>query len=158
MDIMLYKSISKLTLYSILMIVFLIVGFTLLGIYWNDWIKYDSNYLSGKPDYILPVSVQVIRVLTIVPLILSIMTWLASLWETNKIDDKRIKKTYFLTGGLFVWSLLPYTFYLAYQTKSYQNFWKYLKTHKEGNEQINFYKWFKNFKGTKPNKLFWNTL
>ena len=154
---MLYKSLSKITFLSIVMIICLTISTTLLATDWNDWIFYDNKYLEGNPEYFLPISVQTNRTLTIVPFILFIMASLASLWEINKITDSKIKKHYFLTGGLFVWLILPYTFYLAHTTKSFSEFWKYLKTKKEGNEQINFYKWVKSFKNNKLDKLFWNT-
>ncbi len=155
---MLYKSITKLTFFSIIMIATALVGLIIFGITFNDWIFYDNKYLLGNPDFILPVNVQVDRTLIVVSLIIYIFCALASLWEINKIQDKKIKKYYFLTGGLFVWLISPYTFYLAYQNKTYQNFWKYLKTKKEANEQINFYKLSSVLKNKKFDKVFWNTI
>lgn len=151
-----YKSISKITFYSILMIILLAVGLTIFVTTFNDWLIYDNKYLMGLPEFVMPVDVQVYRAIMILLLVLFISTWLASLWEMNKIDDKKIKLKYFLTGGLFVWLLLPYTFYIAGKEKSYQKFWAYLKTKKETVEQISISKWFSSFKN-KKNRLFWNT-
>ena len=151
-----YKSVSKLSFFSIIMIVLLIVGFTIFGVTFNDWIIYDSKYLMNNENFILPVNVQVSRGIIVATLVLVISTWFASLWEINKINDKQIKRNYFLTGGLFVWTLLPYTILTAYKTQSYQQFWNYLKTKKETTEQINFYKWGASFK-QKKDRLFWNT-
>ncbi len=151
-----YKSISKISFFSIIMIILLITGLTIFSITFDDWKTYDNKYLMGDDNLILPVSVQVYRGLMMVSLVMFITTWFASLWEINKISDKKMKRNYFLTGGLFVWTLLPYTFTLALQTKSYQQFWSYLKTKKDAPEQINFYKWGSGFK-QKKNRLFWNT-
>ena len=155
---MLYKSITKLTFFSIIMIATALLGLIIFGTTFNDWIFYDNKYLLGNPDFLLPVSVQVDRTLIIISFIIYIFCAFASLWEISKIDDKKIKKIYFLTGGLFVWLIMPYTFFLAHKNKSYQKFWKYLKTQKEADEQINFYKLKMNLKNKRFDRVFWNTI
>lgn len=151
-----YKTITKISFYSIFLVILTIVSLTILLITLNDWVVYDSKYLTGENELILPVSVQVYRAILMLSSTLLIATWFATLWEINKIENKKEKLKYFLTGGIFVWTLLPYTFFLAHKNRSYHDFWHYLKEKKDSKEQINLSKWVSSLKGQKD-RLFWNT-
>ncbi|MGL5643776.1 MAG: hypothetical protein ACRCW3_03340 [Metamycoplasmataceae bacterium] len=151
-----FKSGSKLTFYSSLSIIILLIG-SIVSIYtFDDWIKYGPIYLKGDPNYVLPVIVQAYRALLMMLLTLFFSISVLSFWETTKIEEKRIRTLYFFSIGFLTWVLLPYTFILASKHKSYSKFWEYLKTKKDAPEQINIATWLSSFKKRKD-ILFWNT-
>ncbi|MGL5617766.1 MAG: DUF1600 domain-containing protein [Metamycoplasmataceae bacterium] len=153
-----FKSVSKITLYSVFSVIILIIGAIILAYTFNDWIKYGPIYLKGDPDYQLPVSVQAYRAILMLILTLFVLMSVLSVWEMTKIKNKNIRITYFSSIGLLTWILLPYTFFLAAKNKSYSQFWTYLKTKKEAIEQINLATWWLSFNNKKKKDiLFWNT-
>ncbi|MGL5204748.1 MAG: DUF1600 domain-containing protein [Metamycoplasmataceae bacterium] len=151
-----FKSISKITFYSISSVILLTIDSIVLAYTFDDWIKYGNEYLNGDPNFVLPVIVQAYRALLMLILTLFVSVSLLSLWEMTKIEEKKTKIIYFLSSGFFTWILLPYTLTLGLKNKSYSEFWSYLKTKKDAIEQINISKWFSSFK-KKKDLLFWNT-
>ncbi|MGL5205450.1 MAG: DUF1600 domain-containing protein [Metamycoplasmataceae bacterium] len=151
-----FKSVSKITFYSVLSVIMLSIGSIVLSFTFKDWIKYGPIYLKGDPDYELPVIVQAYRALLMLLLTLFILFSILSLGEITRIEEKRIKIIYFFSLGFLTWILLPYTFFLGIKHKSYSQFWSYLKTKKDAPEQINIATWLSSFK-RKKDILFWNT-
>ncbi|MGL5733214.1 MAG: hypothetical protein ACRCXE_04035, partial [Metamycoplasmataceae bacterium] len=153
-----FKSVSKITFYSVFSIIILTIGAIILTYTFDDWIKYGPIYLKGDPNYELPVIVQAYRAILMLILTLFVSVSILSVWEMTKIENKSIRLAYFLSGGLLTWILLPYTFFLASQNKSYFQFWAYLKTKKDAPEQINLATWWTSLKFKKKKDiLFWNT-
>ncbi|MGL5205807.1 MAG: hypothetical protein ACRC7B_02730 [Metamycoplasmataceae bacterium] len=160
-----YKQMSKITICSIIMTIFAIVGISLFTMNFQDWITYDSSYLQdptdwiGNQDRLLPVSVEASRMWQVLSLVICFAMSFAIILQIKQMEDAPYKKLYISSIGIFTWLLLPYTIYLGIKEKLYCQFIDYLSQNRNEALQMSFIS-FKNGimgKGQKD-KLFWNTI
>lgn len=158
-----YKQVSKITIFSIIMAIFAIIGITTFAIDFPNWSKYGSDVLIDSipfdPSKLIPIHVEEARTLSLFCLIVSLLMTAFIIWETKKMEKTNYKIYFISSMGIFTWLILPYTLYIGFKNKLYSAFWSYLSTNKEGGQQISFNSLKIGFKiGGKRDKLFLNTI
>lgn len=152
-----YKSISKITIYSILIFIFIIVGLTIFIIDFPNWKNYGWEWLSGKE--MIPISIQASRAWCLSSLIISLFLMCLIIWEIKKMEMTYYKKYFIASLGIFTWMIIPYIIYIGIKEKSYTLFLNYISKNKDADNQISF-NILKNglIRKCNKNKIFWNTL
>ncbi|MGL5617901.1 MAG: hypothetical protein ACRCWU_02460 [Metamycoplasmataceae bacterium] len=156
---------SKITMYSIIMAIFAIIGISLLAMNFQDWITYDSSYLQDPADWtgnsnrLLPVSVEASRMWQVLSLVMCFAMSIAIILQIKQIEEVHYKKLYALSIGIFTWLLLPYTIYLGIKEKLYCQFIDYLSQERNEALQMSFISFKNGIIGRdRRDKLFWNTV
>ncbi|MGL4343184.1 MAG: DUF1600 domain-containing protein [Metamycoplasmataceae bacterium] len=158
-----YKQLSKITIYSVIMAIFAIVGITCFALSLPTFSQYGFNALMDgdvfNKDNLLPISVQEIRGWSAASLVICILLTSLNIWEIKKMEEASYKKHFIASLGIFTWLMLPYTLYLAIKNKAYQQFFNHISQNRDGKNQISF----KALKGgvlnyAKKDHLFWNTV
>ncbi|MGL5732743.1 MAG: hypothetical protein ACRCXE_01615 [Metamycoplasmataceae bacterium] len=159
-----YKQISKITMYSIIMAIFAVLGISLLAMGFQDWITYDSSYLqdpadwTGNADRLLPVTVEASRMWQVLSLVMCFVMSIAIVLQIKQMEEAPYKKLYVYSVGIFTWLLLPYTIMIGIKEKLYCQFLDYLAQDRNETLQMSFTSFKKGFTSSgKRDKLFWNT-
>ena len=159
-----YKPISKITIYSTIMLVFAIIGIVIFSTDFPNWKLYGWNDLvdpvsfEGPHVKMLPVSVQAARAWSAASLIIcSLMIGFNSM-EIKRMEKSNYKKYFVSSIGIFTWLLLPYTIYIGVKNKLYEDYFSYISQNRVGTRQMSLSAFKNGFqKNGKRNMLFWNT-
>ncbi|MDK2819366.1 MAG: DUF1600 domain-containing protein [Mycoplasmataceae bacterium] len=158
-----YKQISKITIFSLVMAVFAVIGITTFAIDLPNWAKYGSDALVDSnpfdPSKLIPIHVEEARTLSLLCLVVSLLMTAFILWEIKKMEKTNYKNYFVASLGIFTWLMLPYTLYIGFKNKMYSAYLSYLSTNREGEPQISLNSLKIGFKrGGERKKLFFNTL
>ncbi|MGL5592181.1 MAG: hypothetical protein ACRDCJ_02355 [Metamycoplasmataceae bacterium] len=160
-----YKQLSKITIYSIITMVFAIVGILVFSFDYPNWIKYDSSFLvdpvewTNVSEQLLPMSVQSARLWQAFSLVICIVMIMMTCWEIKKMEKTEYKKYYLASLGVFTWLMLPYTIYIGMKEKAYIKFLDYNSQDREEELQMSFESFKNGISGSgRKDKLFWNTI
>lgn len=155
-----YKQLSKITIASILNIIFAISGIILFSLDFNNWSLYGPSSLNTENlNESIPVFVQSNRSWLMLMLTMSLFLFSFIMFQITQLKYCTYKNKYLFTIGIFTWVLLPYTIYLCCVEKNYVRYHEYLSTNKEASRQFSIIH-LKNviYKNGKVDILFWNTI
>ena len=158
-----YKQISKITIYSILIGIFAIVGISCFSISLPTFKEYGFNDLMDPKDFdwnkLLPISIQEVRAWSLLSLIICILLFCLTGWEIKKMEKTDYKKYFVGSLGIFTWLLIPYILYIGIKDKLYYQFLNYISQNKNEKSQVSFGAIKRGFiDKSKRDKLFWNTI
>ncbi len=158
-----YKEISKISIYSILMGIFSIIGIIYFAISVSSFSEYNFSSLQDSVpfDYknLMPVYIQGYRAWSAASMIICILLTSLIIWEIKKMESANYKKYFISSLGVFTWIIIPYTLYIGIKNKSYSQFFNYISQNKVEQLQISFNSIKGGLIGGKiKDKLFWNTV
>ncbi len=157
-----YKQISKITIYSIVMVVFAIIGMVIFATDFPNWKTYGWSSLLDPKSFetgtLMPVSVQAARAWSAASLIICLLMSGLNALEIKRMQKTNYKKHFVASMGIFTWLIVPYTIYIGIKNKLYEEFFNYISQNRVGMRQLSFGTFKSGLKRNgKRNKLFWNT-
>ncbi len=160
-----YKQISKITIYSTIMLIFAIIGIVIFSTDFPNWKLYGWNDLVDPinfedPNVKMPISVsiQAARAWSAASLIICLLMIGFNSLEIKRMETSDYKKYFVSSIGIFTWLILPYTIYIGVKNKSYEDYFNYISQNRVGANQMSLNSFKNGFqKNGKRNSLFWNT-
>lgn len=158
-----YKQISKITIYSILMGIFAIIGIICFSISLPTFQKYGFDSLKDEEVFnyknLIPIYVEQVRAWSLASSVLCILLTSLIIWEIKKMENANYKKYFIASLGVFTWLIIPYIAYIGIKDKLYSKFFEYISENKPEHLQISFSVVKNGIIGKgKKDKVFWNTI